>query len=305
MIHRVYSENDMVAKRRAIRELIAFFALTFAITFGIGALAIFFRPQVEAIVGPIGAASRSWRFFVLFDIAASAPTISAVVWSLVFGGLDGVKNLFRGMVRPVQLRWVCVALLTLPIAYIVLGVAERLVFRGNISSMIDIDALLISTPLMLFTTPIIFIDPGGWGEETGWRGFALPRLLTRFSPLIAAIILGAIWAFWHLPAFLISGTAQSHFSFGWFFARDICLSIFMTWIFVNANRNFLVAGFIPHIVNNMAFGAHAVLGIEADAVVMISIAALIIVLSGPDLKGWRFARTTKPDDSAKSTLGVR
>ena len=296
MAYRDFSTNDTVVKRRAIRELIAFVALTFAITFGIGALAIFFRPQVEAIVGPIGAVSRSWRFFVLFDIAASAPTISAIVWSFVFGGLEGVKNLFRGLVRPVQLRWVVVALLTLPIAYLIWGLAERLVFRDSISSMIDINALLVSAPLMLFTTPIIFIDPGGWGEETGWRGFALTRLLTRFSPLIAAIILGAIWAVWHLPAFLISGTAQSHFSFGWFFARDICLSIFMTWIFVNANRNFLVAGFIPHIVNNIAFGAHAVLGIEADAVVMISIAALIIVLSGPGLKGWRFVAMTKPED---------
>jgi hypothetical protein len=114
MANPTQSENSAASRRRATRELIAFFALTFAITFGIGASVIFFRPQVEAIVGPIGAASRSWRFFVLFDIAASAPTISAVVWSFVFGGREGLKSLFRGLVRPVRLRWVLVALLTMP-----------------------------------------------------------------------------------------------------------------------------------------------------------------------------------------------
>lgn len=283
------SQQVGVSKHHATRDLVAFFALTFAITFGIGALAIFFRPQIEAIVGPIGATNRSWRFFVLFDIAASAPTISAVLWSLAFSGFEGLKSLFQGLVRPVRLKWVFIALLTLPIVYFVWGVAERLVVRNT---MIDINALLISVPLLLFTTSTIFLDPGGWGEETGWRGFALPRLLTRFSPLTAAIILGAIWSAWHLPAFLVSGTAQSHFSFGWFLVRDICLSVFMTWIFVNSNCNYFVAGFIPHIVNNFSFGARAVLNIEADALVMMTIAMSIVVLSGPGLKGWRFARTT-------------
>lgn len=39
----------------------------------------------------------------------------------------------------------------------------------------------------------------GVGEETGWRGFALPELQKRFSPLTASLIIGVIWAAWHIP----------------------------------------------------------------------------------------------------------
>jgi uncharacterized protein len=40
---------------------------------------------------------------------------------------------------------------------------------------------------------------GPLGEESGWRGYALPRLQRRFSPLASALILGFLWANWHLP----------------------------------------------------------------------------------------------------------
>ena len=290
---REVSDSEQVAKekRRAARELIAYFALTFAMTFGIGAVAIFFRPQFEAIFGPIGPAGRTWRFFIPFDIAASAPTISAVLWTVAFGGLDGLKKLFGALVRPVRLHWVFASFLTLPAGYLTWGLVERFVFGNAASSSVDVHAVLVSAPLVLFTTATIFIDPGNWGEETGWRGFALPRLLNLFSPLTASIVLGTLWSLWHLPAFLVSGLAQSHFTFAWFLVRDICLSIFMTWLYVNSNHNFLVAGFVPHVVNNIAFGSHAVAGIKVDALVVLLIAALVVIVSGPRLQGWRFTQT--------------
>lgn len=52
MADSIGSEQDTVAKRRAVRELIAFFALTFAITFGLGAAVIFFRPQTRHARAP-------------------------------------------------------------------------------------------------------------------------------------------------------------------------------------------------------------------------------------------------------------
>jgi CAAX protease family protein len=277
------SEHDTVAKRRAVRELIAFFALTFAITFGLGAAVIFFRPQFEAVFGPLGLLLVSWPYYV----AVCAPTISAVVLSAVFGGLEGVKNLFRGLIRPFQLRWLCVALLTFPTGLLLWGLAERVLFGGTVTHAINIHAIVVFAPITLFTTASIFIDPGPWGEETGWRGFALPRLLTRFSPLTAAIILGVIWAVWHAPAFLTSGLFQSNYNFCWYLIGTTGTSILMTWIFVNSNRNFLVAGFIPHAMNNLMAVTGAFVNVKIQAFVLMMIAALIVVVSGPGLKGWR------------------
>jgi hypothetical protein len=69
----------------------------------------------------------------------------------------------------------------------------------------------------------------------------------------------------------------------------------MTWIYVNANRNFLVAGVIPHAVNNLMGFSNAFNDAKIQAFVMMSIVAVIIIASGPGLRGWRSARPTSAD----------
>ena len=266
--------------RREILELIAFFTLTFAITFGIGIAVLFFRPQFEAVFGPLGPLLTSWPYYV----AVCAPTISAILLSVWFGGLAGLANLFRGLVRGFRSRWLVVALLTFPTALLLWGLIERTLYGGASHHAIDTHAILVIAPLALFTTPNLFIDPGPWGEETGWRGFALPRLLALFKPLTAAIILGVIWALWHAPAFLTSDLTQAKYSFAWFVIGITFMSVFMTWIYVNANRNYLVAGFIPHAINNLMGISNAFSDTRTQAFILFAIAAAIVAAVGPNLK---------------------
>ena len=77
-------------------------------------------------------------------------------------------------------------------------------------------------------------------EEIGWRGVALPLLQRRCAPLWAGLILGAFWGVWHLPAFLLSGTEQSAWSFGPFVIGVLALSVLVTPLFNTARGSLLI-----------------------------------------------------------------
>jgi membrane protease YdiL (CAAX protease family) len=265
-------------RRRAIRELAAYFGLSFVITWGLGGLVIFARPQLEALIGPMGALNHHWLYY----LAVTAPAISAVVCSLVFGGAAGLKALGARFLRPVKIIWVAVALLIWPAALTVFALAETALGRGG---GIDLHTLWVGAPVMALTTWALVVDPGGLGEETGWRGYAMPRLLKLAPPLWAGMVLGLIWGIWHLPAFFLSDLAQSQFGLGWFLAGTVALSVVMAWLFVHANGNVVVAGVIPHLWWNLAFDAHVFRGdVLQQEVMAIGLLALLLVFRfGPDL----------------------
>jgi membrane protease YdiL (CAAX protease family) len=93
----------------------------------------------------------------------------------------------------------------------------------------------------------------GTVEELGWRGVALPLLQRRFTPLVSGLLLGLVWAAWHLPAFALSGTVQSAWSFGPYLAGLLALSVIMTWFFNVSNGSILVAWLVHFQAMNPLF----------------------------------------------------
>lgn len=87
-------------------------------------------------------------------------------------------------------------------------------------------------------------------EEFGWRGLSLPLLQRRFTPFWAGLILGIIWAVWHIPAFLIGGTPQSAWSFAPYFAGVIAASVIITALFNDSRGSLLTAVLIHFQMNN-------------------------------------------------------
>jgi membrane protease YdiL (CAAX protease family) len=184
--------------------------------------------------------------------------------------------------RPVKLLWVAVAILVWPVALTVFALAmAALGHDGGI----DLSALWVGAPAMALTTWALVVDPGGLGEETGWRGYALPRLVTLARPAWAAMGLGLLWGLWHLPAFFVSDLAQSHFGLGWFLAGAVALSVVMAWLYVHSNGNVVVAGVIPHLLWNLAFDAHVFRHdvLQQEVTVMGLMAVLLVASLGPDL----------------------
>lgn len=124
------------------------------------------------------------------------PAAAALIAIRTTEGRGGVRR-FRINVTTVRfgLRWWGVALLGIP-ALLVVGV---MLLPGTLSSFTvnDLSGVLLIYPLQLLG--IIFL--GGGLEEIGWRGFAQPKLQKKCSPLMAALLVGVLWAAWHAPLF--------------------------------------------------------------------------------------------------------
>lgn len=85
----------------------------------------------------------------------------------------------------------------------------------------------IKQPIYMGFVLIIPMIIGGGIEEIGWRGLLQPELEKKYSHIISAILVGIIWAVWHLPLWFISGTNQENINFLWFCINTIMLSFFI------------------------------------------------------------------------------
>ncbi|HSO11482.1 MAG TPA: CPBP family intramembrane glutamic endopeptidase [Anaerolineales bacterium] len=90
--------------------------------------------------------------------------------------------------------------------------------------------------LPLLFLPFLISDAITNGEEMGWRGYVLPRLQVQFNALASSLILGVIWAIWHLPKFLPDNTS----SFGLFMIRTIIVTVMYTWIYNGTKGSLLL-----------------------------------------------------------------
>jgi hypothetical protein len=108
-------------------------------------------------------------------------------------------------------------------------------------------AMLVGVALALAT------DVGPLGEEFGWRGFALPRLLDRWTPVQASVILGAIHALWHVPLFFIPAMPQNHLSYPLFAVGVVSIAVIDTWLYLRSGANLLLA-ILVHLMANYCGG---------------------------------------------------
>jgi len=159
------------------------------------------------------------------------PMVAGFTMAAVTGGLKQVKSLlaatFRWKVNPI---WY-VAAIGLPFASQYFSVLLNPLFGsaapawGNIPPVMEIIPMVAL--LLVFSGPV--------GEEIGWRGFVLPRLLEKYSALSASLILGLVWAIWHLPLILVNDfTAHGAL-------MPVIAAILFTWISQNAKGSVLLA----------------------------------------------------------------
>lgn len=222
--NRLKQETAITAK-----ALTPFLILTFALTWGTAALAILFPDQISAIFGEFNLSNP------LVILAIYAPGIAGVVIVWRYDGLRGLGHFFQRLTlwRLPLAGWLFL-LLGIPIV-VFTGAA----IKGTLNTAFAFSPWYLALPALghaLLLGPI---------EEFGWRGLALPLLQRRFAPFWAGLILGIIWALWHVPAFLISGMPQAAWSAGPYFLGIIAISIILTPLF-NASRGSLLIAILYH-----------------------------------------------------------
>jgi uncharacterized protein len=151
----------------------------------------------------------SWMTLFLFggwlDLSAQlvvlvftiGPTAAAVTMTAIIDGRSGVRDLLgRIVLWRAGVWWYVVTLLGLPLVILLATFA----LPGAVASFSP-----MSPVRWLVTYVIVFVLGGIAGgplfEEVGWRGFALPRMQAQLGPLNGTLLLGGLWALWHLPQY--------------------------------------------------------------------------------------------------------
>lgn len=214
-----------------ISTLVPFLIITFGISWGVIALYIFLPDQMIALFGELTGEHP------LFYLATYGPAIAALVIVLIKTRFVGLKRfLSRILLWRAPMAWYAFLLLGIP----------ALFYIGAIVKGLPMDEMVPVSSLNTYLVALLLFAIKGPVEEIGWRGYALPLLQRKMSPLWAGLIIGIIWGLWHLPAFLLSGTPQSAWSFSDFFVGTIALSIIATALF-NASHGSILLPALFHL----------------------------------------------------------
>jgi membrane protease YdiL (CAAX protease family) len=138
----------------------------------------------------------------------------------------------------------------------------------------------------VFILPFLIFDLLTNGEEMGWRGYVLPRLQAKHSALVSSLILGVVWALWHLPRYFAPGNTGS---FGLLMLKLLADAVIYTWVY-NNTRGSLLLTTILHAAGNTAgiflpmantqSGEHLDVYITAIAFLILT-AIVVTITAGP------------------------
>lgn len=293
--HRPVPVGPPAADRSAaLRELVVFYGLVFLVTWGIAA-ALFLAPDL--VVGPGGI--EGGRGQVFFFLAVFAPSAVGVALTLRAHGLrPGLAHIARGVVAPGPWwrtgLWFLVGAFAIPVAWVVVFGLSLFGVADPADNHLDVLGVFVWTPVTLLTTSYLLTDPGPLGEEYGWRGYALPRLLRLTDPTAAGVVVGALMAVWHIPSFLAAQLVQSELNLLLMTTNWIGWGVVSAWVHVRSGGNWVAAGLLPHAVLNCAYslGAADVNWISGTGALLAGVVLAALTAGGPGRAGRRVATST-------------
>jgi uncharacterized protein len=267
--------------RQVMRQhpLFSFFFMAYAFTW------IISLPYILS-VWDILPRDSTFASILFFFKPFAGPTLAAIIMTGTIDGKAGVRRLWNRMTQwHAGWRWYLFILLGIP-ALLLLGIILQ---PGALASLKGL------TPAVLVSYPVVFVVVFlgvALPEEIGWRGFALPRMQPRYGPLWGTLLLGVVWAFWHVPFFLTPdqgggpGTNVATFlaNFSIFFLFVVALAVIFTWVFNHTHGSVFIATLLhaaidtPQVVWVPLFLSVGITSLNLAALIGFGVPALLIVI---------------------------
>jgi uncharacterized protein len=225
---------DLAARYPVAAYFLAAFALTWAV----------WVPRALVDQGVL-----DWDWPLLLGRAWTyGPALAAVAVTTALAGTHGLRRLGAAMIRwRVGWRWFAL-IMAAPFAVSWSATLLHALLTGQAATWpVQQPADLLVFPLLI----LILALTDGLGEEVGWRGFALPRLQEWLRPIAASLVLGVVWAAWHLPLVWTHGAALESRSFLLLLLQLLPTAILFTWVF-NHTRGSVLLAILLHATQNLA-----------------------------------------------------
>lgn len=209
-------------------EAYVFLGLTLALSYFVfwGPLALFKIPTISFVSEVKGPA---WAI-ALYIVGGFVPSLLAIFLTWKKEGLAGLRLLGRRILQfKLGWRWYGFTFLI-----VIAGTVGELTINNLLGNRFN--GYLFLAQLGSFL-PLLILGP--LSEEIGWRGYALERLQTRWNALTSSLIVGLVWALWHLPLYLMVGTSQHELGipFFGFLIKLTASSILYTWLYNNTKKS--------------------------------------------------------------------
>jgi len=171
------------------------------------------------------------------------PALAAILTLYFFQGRAGLAGLWRSLTffrLPISLYALAV--------FAPLALSALIAALGLYSGRLQYAADQLQPLRFAAFFPLMLIFDGPLGEEPGWRGLLLPRLLARMGPVAASSLVGLVWFVWHLPLYLADGRDLHPLSY---LVNVVALSYVFTWFYIKSGRSTWMTVFL-HATTNYA-----------------------------------------------------
>lgn len=229
----------------AVKQLVTYFLLAYLISWTI------WLPLYGHIFGLTNLPTLPFHH----GLGGLGPLIASFLSTLIFSSKTGLNQILKKCIQIRPFIYLTIALLSPFLLASIATIINYFIDKSpiNLSGLLTCKEFPQFNLLTFFIYNLIFF---GFGEEVGWRGFALPKFQEKFNALTSSIVLTVFWAIWHWPLFFYRpGYTSMDFTgiIGWTFSL-LTGSILLTWFYNSSRKSILICA-IFHSTIDIAFTA--------------------------------------------------